>query len=59
MPKFLYVGVTSSGKQTKGQIEAASKAEAISLLRKNKTRVVSIRVKPLELKLNPFLRIGR
>jgi type IV pilus assembly protein PilC len=52
MPKFLYVGVTSSGKQTKGQIEAASKAEAISLLRKNKTRVVSIRVKPLELKLN-------
>jgi type IV pilus assembly protein PilC len=52
MPKFLYVGVTSSGKQTKGQIDAASKAEAISLLRKNKTRVVTIRVKPLELKMN-------
>ena len=52
MPKFLYVGVTSSGKQTKGQIDAASKAEAISLLRKNKTRVVTIRAKPLELKMN-------
>ena len=52
MPKYIYVGVTSSGKQTKGEIEANSKAEAISLLRKNKTRIVTIRVKPLQLKLN-------
>ncbi len=49
MPKYIYVGVTSSGKQAKGEIEANSKAEAISLLRKNKTRIVTIRVKPLQI----------
>jgi type IV pilus assembly protein PilC len=52
MPKYIYVGVTSSGKQAKGEIEASSKAEAISLLRKNKTRIVTIRVKPLQINLN-------
>jgi type IV pilus assembly protein PilC len=52
MPKYIYVGVTSSGKQTKGEIEASSKAEAISLLRKNKTRIVTIRVKPLQIHFN-------
>jgi type IV pilus assembly protein PilC len=52
MPKFVYVGVTSGGKQTKGEIQAQSKNQAISLLRKNKVRVVSIRNKPIELNLN-------
>jgi type IV pilus assembly protein PilC len=52
MPKFLYVGVTSSGKQTKGEIQAQSKNLAISMLRKNKIRVVSIRNKPLDINLN-------
>jgi type IV pilus assembly protein PilC len=52
MPKFVYVGVTSGGKQTKGEIQAQSKALAISLLRKNKIRVVSIRNKPIEINLN-------
>ncbi len=52
MPKFIYVGVTSGGKQTKGEIQAQTKNEAISLLRKNKVRVVTIRVKPFELHLN-------
>jgi type IV pilus assembly protein PilC len=52
MPKFVYVGVTSGGKQTKGEIQAQSKAQAIALLRKNKVRVVSIRNKPVELSLN-------
>jgi type IV pilus assembly protein PilC len=52
MPKFVYVGVTSGGKQTKGEIQAQSKAQAIALLRKNKVRVVSIRNKPVEISLN-------
>lgn len=52
MPKFIYVGVSSGGKQAKGEIQAETKNEAISLLRKNRIRVISIRVKPLELKLN-------
>ncbi len=56
MPKYIYVGVTSGGKQSKGEIQADTKAQAISLLRKNKVRVVSIRNKPLELNLN--LNIG-
>ncbi len=52
MPKFVYVGVTSGGKQTKGEIQAQSKTLAVSLLRKNKIRVVSIRNKPLDISLN-------
>jgi type IV pilus assembly protein PilC len=52
MPKFVYVGVTSGGKQTKGEIQAQSKNLAISLLRKNKIRVVSIRNKPLDINMN-------
>jgi len=52
MPKFIYVGVTSGGKQTKGEIQAENKNEAISLLRKNRVRVVTIRVKPFELNFN-------
>jgi type IV pilus assembly protein PilC len=52
MPKFVYVGVTSGGKQTKGEIQAQSKQQAIALLRKNKVRVVSIRNKPVEINLN-------
>jgi type IV pilus assembly protein PilC len=52
MPKFLYIGVASSGKQTKGEIQAQSKTQAIALLRKSKVRVISIRDKPVELNLN-------
>jgi type IV pilus assembly protein PilC len=43
MPKFTYVGVTANGKQVKGEIQASSKNEVISLLRKKKLRPVSIK----------------
>jgi type IV pilus assembly protein PilC len=52
MPKFIYVGVTTGGKQAKGEIQADNKNQAVSLLRKNRIRVVTIRVKPFEFNLN-------
>jgi type IV pilus assembly protein PilC len=52
MPKFIYTGVTSGGKQAKGEIQARTKNEAISLLRKNKIRIVTIRIKPFDFNLN-------
>ncbi len=48
MGKFEYVGV-SSGKQVKGEIQAASKDEVMSLLRKKKIRPVSIRSKAMDI----------
>jgi type IV pilus assembly protein PilC len=51
MPKFLYTGVTSSGKEVRGEIQAINRNEVISLLRKKKVRAVSVRRKPLEIKL--------
>lgn len=52
MAKFIYVGVTTGGKQVKGEIEAQSKNEVTSLLRKKKVRPISIKNKPLELNLS-------
>jgi type IV pilus assembly protein PilC len=52
MPKFIYVGVTSNGKQTKGEIQAANKNEVISLLRKKKIRAISINAKQISFNLN-------
>ncbi|NLW33232.1 MAG: type II secretion system F family protein [Fibrobacter sp.] len=43
MARFSYIGVTSSGKQVKGEINASNKNEVISLLRKKKVRPVSIK----------------
>jgi len=43
MARFSYVGVTSAGKQVKGEINAQSKDEVISLLRKKKLRPISIK----------------
>ncbi len=51
MPKYLYTGVTSSGKEVKGEMLAQSRNEVISLLRKKKVRAVSIRRKPMQIKL--------
>ncbi|MFW5785460.1 MAG: type II secretion system F family protein [Chitinispirillaceae bacterium] len=48
MAKFEYVGV-ASGKQVKGEIQAGSKDEVISLLRKKKIRPVSVRNKSLDI----------
>jgi type IV pilus assembly protein PilC len=55
MPRFLYVGVTSNGKQVKGEIVAASKNEVISLLRKKKVRAISIKPKQFALSSLSFL----
>jgi type IV pilus assembly protein PilC len=52
MAKYLYVGVTTGGKQVKGEIDAQSKNEVISLLRKKKIRTISVKNKPLEFKFS-------
>jgi type IV pilus assembly protein PilC len=57
MPKFLYVGVSSGGKQVKGEIDAQSRNEVISLLRKKKIRTISVKNKPMQLNI-PFLKGG-
>lgn len=49
MARFYYTGVTSSGKQVKGEIQAESKDEVISLLRKKKVRPLSIRNASLDI----------
>ena len=48
MAKFLYAGVSSSNEEVKGEIAAGTRDEAISLLRKRRIRVTSIKKKPGE-----------
>jgi type IV pilus assembly protein PilC len=43
MARFSYIGVTTSGKQVKGEVQAQNKNEVISLLRKKKVRPISIK----------------
>ncbi len=52
MPKFLYTGISTSGKEVRGEVEAESKNEVVSLLRKKKIRVISLRNKPMNIELN-------
>jgi len=54
MARFTYIGVTTAGKQVKGELQAANKNEAASLLRKKKIRPVSIKSGSLDFSL-PFL----
>lgn len=54
MARFTYIGVTTAGKQVKGELQAANKNEAASLLRKKKIRPVSIKSSSLNFNL-PFL----
>lgn len=54
MARFSYVGVTTAGKQVKGELQAANKNEVVSLLRKKKVRPVSIKAAGMDFKL-PFL----
>ncbi|HEX2956010.1 MAG TPA: type II secretion system F family protein [Chitinispirillaceae bacterium] len=54
MPKYSYVGVTATGKQVKGEIQAANKNEVISLLRKKKLRPVTIKAASMSLNLAMF-----
>ncbi|MBD3314906.1 MAG: type II secretion system F family protein [Chitinivibrionales bacterium] len=43
MAKYEYTCVTSSGKQVRGEVQAGNRDEVISLLRKRKLRVVSVK----------------
>jgi type IV pilus assembly protein PilC len=54
MPRFEYVGVGANGKQTKGELLAATKNEVISLLRKKKIRAITIKPKQMALSLFSF-----
>jgi type IV pilus assembly protein PilC len=54
MARFSYVGVTTGGKQVKGEIQAANKNEVVSLLRKKKVRPVSIKASSMDLSI-PFM----
>jgi type IV pilus assembly protein PilC len=53
MPKFVYRGVSPGGKETKGEIEAKTKRDAVGLLSKERMRILSIRAKKIRLAL-PF-----
>ncbi|MDO5577293.1 MAG: type II secretion system F family protein, partial [Fibrobacter sp.] len=52
MARFSYTGVTPSGKQVKGELQAANKNEVISLLRKKKVRPISIKNEGLNIDLS-------
>jgi type IV pilus assembly protein PilC len=54
MPVFQYVGVTNTGSQVNGELNAASRDDVTALLRKRRIRPVSIKTKPLEFKMPAF-----
>lgn len=54
MARFSYVGITTSGKQVKGELQASNKNEVISLLRKKKIRPISVKTSSFSFEL-PFL----
>ncbi len=58
MARFYYTGVSSSGKQVKGEIQAENKNEVISLLRKKKVRPLSIRNASLEINFSFLEKVG-
>lgn len=58
MARFYYTGVSSSGKQVKGEIQAENKNEVISLLRKKKVRPLSIRNASLDINLSFLEKVG-
>jgi type IV pilus assembly protein PilC len=57
MSKFFYTGVTAGGKEVKGEIQAASRDEVYSLLRKKKIRVVSVKKESLGLNLGMLSKV--
>lgn len=58
MARFYYTGVSSSGKQVKGEIQAENKNEVISLLRKKKVRPLSIRNASLDINFSFLEKVG-
>lgn len=47
MPAFVYVGVTGTGQQVSGEINAGSREDVATILRKRKIRALSIKNKPV------------
>ncbi|MBN1759710.1 MAG: type II secretion system F family protein [Chitinispirillaceae bacterium] len=54
MARFSYVGITTGGKQVKGELQAANKNEVASLLRKKKVRPISVKASGINFNI-PFL----
>ncbi|MDG5814477.1 type II secretion system F family protein [Chitinispirillales bacterium ANBcel5] len=52
MANYIYVGVTNTGAQVRGEVQAGSKEEVISLLRKKRLRPVSVKAKGANISLN-------
>ena len=52
MSKWMYKGKTTQGKEVAGEVEASSKGDVEILLRKKRIRAMSIKRKPMELKLS-------
>ncbi|KMQ49718.1 Type IV fimbrial assembly protein PilC [Chitinispirillum alkaliphilum] len=52
MAHFLYTGVSNTGKQVKGEIQAGNRDEVVSLLRKKRIRPVSVKRKSMEINLS-------
>ncbi|MDQ3001458.1 MAG: type II secretion system F family protein [Fibrobacterota bacterium] len=52
MSKWLYKGKTTQGKEVAGEVEASNKADVEILLRKKRIRAMSIKRKPMDLKLS-------
>lgn len=46
MARFSYIGVTPSGKQVKGEIQAENKNEVVSLLRKKRYARFRLKANP-------------
>lgn len=52
MSKWLYKGKTTQGKEVAGEVEASNKSDVEILLRKKRIRAMSIKRKPMDLKLS-------
>lgn len=52
MPTYVYVGVTTNGSQVSGELQAGSKDEVSSILRRRKIRPLSIKNKPIQLNIS-------
>jgi type IV pilus assembly protein PilC len=58
MPRYIYVGVSTSGNQVRGEMMAGTKDEVVSLLRKKKIRPLSISSKPFSIGMGLFKGVG-
>ncbi|MDB5105772.1 MAG: pilus assembly protein PilC [Fibrobacteres bacterium] len=54
MSKWMYKGKTTQGKEVAGEVEASNKADVEILLRKKRIRAMSIKRKPMDMKMLSF-----